>query len=92
MQTAAHVDLGKQCFDPRAGLSLPDAVQRCMVGEILIDAKIKIEGARLKDDAEAPQRLTRFAADVVAEDADRSPARVEETADQREQRRLAGPV
>ena len=63
-----------------------------MVGEVLVDAEVEVERARLEDDAEPPQRLARRAADVVAEDADRAVARVVEMADQREQRRLAGAV
>ena len=46
-------------IDAPARLGGADAVQRGMVGEVLVDAEVEIERARLEDDAEAPQRLAR---------------------------------
>src|SRR5688572_1358707 len=63
-----------------------------MVGEVLVDAQIEVERARLEDDAETPERLAGRAADVMAENADRPVPGVVEMADQREQRRLARAV
>ena len=38
-------------------LARADAVQRGVVGKVLVDAEVEVERARLEHDAEAPQRL-----------------------------------
>ena len=32
-------------------------MQRGVIGEVLVDAEVEVERARLEDDAKAPQRL-----------------------------------
>jgi len=78
----------------RAGtrLILADAVQRCMIGEVLRDRQIKVERARLEYDAEQTQRRTRLAPHIMTKDADASGADRIEPGDQREQRALAGAI
>ena len=92
VQAPAHLDGLQHGIDAPSRLGRAHAVQRGMVGKVLVDAQIEIQRARLEDDAEASQRRSGRAADVVPEDADRAVARVVEMADQREQRRFARPV
>ena len=75
---------------PRNGCA--HAVQRGVIGKVLVDAEIKVEGTRLEHYAEPTQRFAGSASDVVAEDSDRAVARIIEVTDQRKQCRLAGPV
>ncbi len=69
-----------------------NAVQGCVVEEILHHAEFEIERARLKDDAKLAQRCAGLAHDVMAEDLDLAVARGIEPRDQREQRALARAV
>ena len=43
--------------DPLPRLARPHAMQRGVVGEVLVDAEVEIERARLEDDAKPPQRF-----------------------------------
>ena len=53
------------CRAPRARGA--DAVQRAVIGEVLLDREIEVERAALEDDAETAQRLAGVARDVAAE-------------------------
>jgi hypothetical protein len=63
-----------------------------MIGEVLDDAQIEIEGAGLEHDAEAAQRLAGLALQLMAENADHSLADRVKSGDQRKQGRFAGTV
>ena len=54
VQAVAHLDLREQRVDAPPRLGRADAVQRGMVGEVLVDAEIEVERARLEHDAEPP--------------------------------------
>ena len=72
--------------------AVADAVQRRMVGQVLDDREIEIEGARLEYDADHAQRFARRRSDVVAENADMTVLNRVEARQQREQRALPSPV
>src|SRR5215470_15386281 len=63
-----------------------------MVGQVLQDGEIEVEGARLEDHAEQPQGLARGARDVMPENPDLAALDRVEPHDQREQCALAGAV
>src|SRR5437868_11663961 len=63
-----------------------------MIGQVLRDREVKIEGARLEDHAEPPQRLTGCLGDVMAEHLDPALARIIEPGQEGEERRLTGAI
>src|SRR4029079_1666975 len=73
-------------------LAVADAVQRRMIGQVLDDREVEIEGARLEYDADHAQRFARLRSDVVAENADLTMLNRVEARQQREQRALPGSV
>src|SRR5262249_25028480 len=68
------------------------AIQSPMIGKILTDAEVGIEGALLKHDPEQGQRGAAVARDVASENAHRSRSAHIEVRDHREQRALARAV
>src|SRR5450432_88639 len=73
-------------------LASADPVQRQVIGEILVDGNVDVEGARLEDDAKLAQCGARLARDIVAENPNGPNPRRKQTGDQRKQCRLAGAV
>ena len=69
-----------------------NAMQRCMVSEVLHHREIEIERARLEYDAEEPQCGAGLTLDIVAKDGDAAGANRIEPAHEREQRAFAGTV
>src|SRR5262245_19016989 len=76
----------------RAAVVLADAVQGCMVGQILDHGEIEIERALLEYDADHAQSLARRMSDVVAENPDVAALDGVETRDQREQCTLSSSI
>jgi len=71
---------------------LADAVQGCMVGQILDHREIEVERTLLKDDAGHAQSLARGMSDIVAENPDMTALNGVEARDQREQCTLSSSV
>ena len=76
----------------RARLAPADAVQGCVIEQVLHHREVEVERARLEHHAQQPQRLARRASDVVTENADAAALNSEQPRDQREQRALAGAI
>jgi hypothetical protein len=66
VQPSGHLHRFEQRIDTRLGVGLANAMQRSVIGKVLVDAEIEIQCSRLKHDAEAAQRLAGSAADIVA--------------------------
>ena len=92
MQPVGEVDARERRARPLARLAAADAMQRGVVDEVLLDGNIRVERARLENDAELAERRARLTRDVMAPDGNPALARAVEASDQREQRRLAGAV
>src|SRR5581483_12159514 len=83
----------REQFDTARGRVAPaDAMQGCVVQQVLLQREVEIERARLEHYAQQPQRFSRLAADVVAEDADVAGLDAEQAGDQREQGAFPGTV
>jgi hypothetical protein len=63
-------DPRQHLFGPAARVAPADAMQCCVIEQVLHQRQIKVERARLEYDAKQPQRLAGCMADVVAENAD----------------------
>src|SRR6185312_15608656 len=85
-------DAREQLEAATARIAPSDAVQGSMVEQVLLDREIEVECARLEHHAHHSQRCARFAADVVAENADLSCLDSEQARHEREQRALARAV
>jgi hypothetical protein len=87
-----EADLGKPLLRHGPGRAPADAMQGGMIEQVLAQAEIEVEGARLEHDAELRQGRGALAAHVEAQDPDRSGGAVMKPGDQREQGRLAGSI
>src|SRR6516165_5944531 len=76
----------------RAAVVLADAVQGCMVSQILDHGEIEVERALLEYDADHAQSLARRMSDVMAENPDMTALDSVEARDQREQCTLSSSV
>src|SRR5262245_59720597 len=76
----------------RAAVVFTDAVQGCMVGQILDHGEIEVERALLEYDADHAQSLARRMSDIAAENPDMTALDGVEARDQREQCALSGSV
>jgi hypothetical protein len=73
-------------------LAAADAVQGGVIGEVLHDRQVEIQGARLEHDADKAQRFARSMDNVVLEHRDAASLRAVEPRDEGEQRAFAGAV
>ena len=71
---------------------LADAVQGCMIGQVLDHGEIEVERTLLEHDADHAQSLARGMSDIVAENPDMTALNGVEARDQREQCALSSPV
>src|SRR5262249_19042085 len=76
----------------RTALVFADAVQGCMVGQVLDYREIEVERALLEYDADHAQSLARRMSDVAAENPDMTALDGVEARDQREQCALSSSV
>src|SRR6266567_9608508 len=85
-------DARQHLIGARAAVVLADAVQGCMVGQILDHGEIEVERAWLEYDADHAQSLARRMSDVAGENPDMTALDGVEARDQREQCALSGSV
>src|SRR6187431_2512313 len=81
---------GQKVIGTLPAFMVADAVQRRMIGQVLNDGEIEVEGARLEYDADHAQGFARRGPDVIAKNADMTALNRVETGHQGEQRALAG--
>src|SRR6185437_2041434 len=87
-----EADAGELDRLPRARFAPADAMQGAVIGEVLRDAEIGIEGALLEHDAEQRQRGAAVGRDVATENSHISRSTHIKMRDHREQRALARAV
>src|SRR5579871_3203381 len=85
-------DTGELDRLPCARFTPAYTVQGAVIGEVLRDAEIRVEGALLKHDAKSRERCAAVARDVVAKDSYLSRFTHIKMGDHREERALAGAV
>src|ERR1700757_3413767 len=76
----------------RAAVVLADAVQSCVIGQVLDHGEIEVERTLLEHDADHAQSLARGMSDIAAENPDMSALNGVEARDQREQCTLSSSV
>jgi hypothetical protein len=85
-------DAREHLVGTRSAVVFADAVQGCMVGQILDHGEIEIERALLEYDADHAQGFARRMSDVTAENPNMTALDGVEARDQREQCALSGSV
>src|SRR3712207_762192 len=79
-------------LDPGVRLPQRQAAKESEISEILANRQVEVEGRLLEHDAERRERASPDRTDVHAADVDPPFARLDQSRDEREQRRLAGSV
>ena len=83
---------GQNVIGALSTFAVADAMQRRMIGQVLDDREIEVEGARLEYDTDHAQGFARSRPDIMAKNADMTALDRVEAGHQRKQSALSGPV